>query len=105
MITSTDHQLEAWACFLEEKFSARADEPIVELDNEAVNNEEIEDISLDEVKMCVSKMKSNKATGPDTIPAEQYKASPTAVNELHDVLLEIQEILDGQLKKFQMNSL
>ena len=46
-------------------------------------------ISLDEVKMCVSKMKSNKATGPDTIPAEQYKASPTALEELHDVLLEI----------------
>ena len=57
-------------CFLEEKFSARADEPIVELDNEAVIDEEIEDISLDEVKMCVSKIKSNKATGPDTIAAE-----------------------------------
>ena len=53
MITSTDHQLEAWACFLEEKFSARADEPIVELENEAIIDEEIEDISLDEVK-CVS---------------------------------------------------
>ena len=45
MITSSDHQLEAWACFLEKKFSACTNEPIVELNNEAVNDEEIKDIS------------------------------------------------------------
>ena len=34
-------------------------------------------------------MKSNKATGPDMIPAEQFKASEPAVTELHQVLQTI----------------
>ena len=80
--------------FLENKFSARADEPIVVIDN---TDDDTEIISLEEVKTCVGKMKSGKATGPDAIPVEQYKASPSAVSELHNVLQEIwvtAEILD-----------
>ena len=86
LITSSEQQLEAWAKFLEKKFSARADEPVVELGNDDDGSEVI---SLEEVTACVSKMKSGKATGPDEIPVEQYKASPAAVYELHDVLQEI----------------
>ena len=64
----------------------RADEPIVVIDN---TDDDTEIISLEEVKTCVGKMKSRKATGPDAIPVEQYKASPSAVSELHNVLQEI----------------
>ena len=72
--------------FLENKFSARADEPIVVIDN---TNDDTKVISLEEVKTCVGKMKSSKATGPDEITVEQYKASPSTVSELHNVLQEI----------------
>ena len=85
-ITSSEQQQEAWANFLEKKFAARQNEP--EIDLQPIDNatENVEDITLEEVKVCVKNIKSNKSPGPDTIPAEQLKASDTAVNELHHLL-------------------
>ena len=45
--------------------------------------------AVDEARKSDRELESKKATGPDTIPAGQYKASPTALEELHDVLLDI----------------
>ena len=54
-VTSTDQQLNAWTEFLEQKFSARDNEPEVMLpdDNIIVPN-----IQLDESYACVKKLKS-----------------------------------------------
>ena len=48
-------------------------------------------ITMAEVKECVKKLKSGKAPGPDTIPVEQYKASPEATAELHEFISSIHE--------------
>ena len=87
-ITSTSQQLEAWACFLEKKFSARPDEPVVNLQSQP-DEVEVLDISMQEVKLCVSQLKSGKAPGPDRVPIEQYKNNNTAITELHHVLLQM----------------
>ena len=89
IITSTEQQLNAWADFLENKFKARANEPEVDLHQDTGPDDPGPDISLQGVKAWGSKLKSNKATGQDMIPAEQFKASEPAVTELHQVLQTI----------------
>ena len=64
-ITSTEQQLESWAVFLEDKFAARPNEPVIDLSEPTGNAENIPDISLEEIEGCVSKQQCNKATGPD----------------------------------------
>ena len=56
---------------------------------------EIPEITLEEVQACVKRIKSNKSPGPDTIPAEQLKASEVAMSELHHLLSAIwtQEVI------------
>jgi hypothetical protein len=85
-ITSTEQQLEAWACFLEKKFSARSDELDVNLQNHP-GEVKVPDINIHEVKLCVSQLKSGKAPGPDAVPIEQYKNNSTAITEIHRTLL------------------
>ena len=87
-ITSTEQQLESWAVFLEDKFAARPNEPVIDL-SEPGNAENIPDISFEEIEACVSKQKRNKATGPDGIPIEQHQYSQAAIHELHNILLSI----------------
>jgi adenylate kinase family enzyme len=88
-ITSSEQQQEAWAQFLEKKFAARQNEPEVNLHPTDDTPEDVVDITLEEVKACIEKMKTNKSPGPDSIPAEQLKASDTATVELHHLLLAI----------------
>ena len=87
-ITTTEQQHELWANFLENKFAALPDEPKGDLtdppDTSAPMN-----ITLVEVKECVKLLKSGKATGPDLVPVEQYKASEDATAELFHLLLNI----------------
>ena len=80
LITNTSQQLEAWADFLKQKFSARENELVIDL--HSTPDEHIETVTLEEVKSSVRHLKCNKACGPDQIPAEQYKASDTACTEL-----------------------
>ena len=87
-ITSTEQQQDEWANFLEKKFAARDGETEVNL--QQTEDETLPpDITLDEVKACVHKLKPNKSPGPDSIPVEQYKASDQATIELHCLLLNI----------------
>ena len=87
-ITCAEEQQEAWAKFLEKKFAARPDEPEVVLDQDP-DEPTPPDITLEEVQTCVKNLKSNKSSGPDSIPVEQYKSSETAVAELHQLLATI----------------
>ena len=87
-ITCAEEQQEAWAKFLEKKFAARPDEPEVVLDQDP-DERTPPDITLEEVQICVKNLKSNKSSGPDAIPVEQYKSSETAVAELHQLLATI----------------
>ena len=88
-IMDNEQQNEAWATFLEKKFAARPGEPEVTFANsDAV---EIPEITREEVDLCVSKLKTGKACGPDQIPVEQFKSSEHAVNELHHVIMKIYE--------------
>ena len=84
-ITSVDQQLELWAAFLERKFAPCTDETIVNLED-SEHESIVPDISIDEVMACVSKLKSGKAPGPDSIPVEQFKYSKTACRELLELL-------------------
>ena len=88
LITSTDQQLDSWAEFLEDKFKARPNEPEVHLPGVELD-EDIAELTLEEVEDCVKSLKSNKACGPDNISVEQYKSSDAAIEELFDVLLSI----------------
>ena len=90
LITSTEQQLELWAKFLEGKFVACVGEPNVDLQSRA-GDEGVDEITLEEVKVCVSQLKSGKASGPDEIPVEQFKKSETACKELHLFLTKIWE--------------
>ena len=80
LITNTQQQLEAWAVFLETKFAARDNEPVVDLQSQT--EEDVEDVTLEEVKSAVKHLKCNKAPGTDDIPIEQYKVSDRACEEL-----------------------
>ena len=62
---------------------------MIDLDNETT---QLPDITLEEVNICVKKMKTNKSPGLDSIPTEQYKASDTAVIELHHLIRKIWDI-------------
>ena len=88
-ITSTQQQLELWAQFLQNKFSAQPNEPEVVL--HAEEEQEVEMPSLEEVESCVKKLKKGKAVGPDGIPVEQFHANDRACRELHDLILTIFE--------------
>ena len=79
-ITSTSQQLEAWADFIEQKFAARDNEPVVNLNSP--NDEVVENVTLEEIKTAVQQLKYNKAPGTDEIPVEQYKVSDIACEEL-----------------------
>ena len=86
-ITSVNMQLDAWADFLEKKFSPLPGEVDYDID---VNTEtHVPDVTLEEVKHCIKQLKSGKACGPDTIPIEQFKSSDNATKELHILLSEI----------------
>ena len=61
--------LNAWADFLEIKFSGKADEPELPMPDDHID---IPGIELDEVVGCVTKLIPSKAAGPDSIPVEQY---------------------------------
>ena len=50
IITSSEQQLEEWAKFLENKFAARENEPVVDLSNSESTDETVPVISVDEVK-------------------------------------------------------
>ena len=86
-ITKTEEQLEAWAIFLEKKFSARPEDPEIQLNEE--DEDEVPDPSLEEVETCIKKLKKGKAPGPDTIPIEQYKVSDTATTEVWHLIKAI----------------
>ena len=90
-ITTTEQQLKLWANFLEKKFGALPDEPEIELAEPPNQIASTPTITLDEVKICVKHLKSGKATGPDLVPVEQYKASDDATFELFEVLKSIWE--------------
>ena len=86
-ITSTDQQLKLWANFLENKFSAQANEPEVALQCEY--EEEVPLPRLEEIDICVQQLTKGKATGPDNIPIEQYRYSERARVELRHVITTI----------------
>ena len=88
IITTTEQQLDSWAVFLEDKFKALPNEPEIVIP-ERGSSENIADLSFEEVKVCVNRLRSNKACGPDSIPVEQYKYSEAATEELYNVLLSI----------------
>ena len=87
-ITSTEQQLEAWAKYLQTKFAARPDEATVNCNN-LPGEEDPPNLNLEEVTKAVKNLNWDKATGPDSIPIEQYKNNNTAIEELYDVLLQI----------------
>ena len=91
-ITSTEEQLEAWAVFLEEKFSARPNETFPNLED-LHDEEAIAELSLEETEACLKLTKSGKAPGPDEIPAELLR-NKTAINELHYLLQLVFETED-----------
>ena len=88
IITTSEQQLDAWATFLEQKFSPLPNEDEVDLINGG-NDQPVEDITLEEVKASVKKLNSGKACGPDALQIEQFKASELATTELHQLLLGI----------------
>ena len=63
-ITSTEHQLECWADFLDKKFAGRPDEPSVVL--EGPDEPETPKLTIDEIEESVKGLKSGKAAGPGT---------------------------------------
>ena len=77
-ITSSEQQQEAWAQFLDKNLQPPEN-----------TTDEVTVITLEEVKACIKNMKPNKSPGPDSIPAEQLKASETATKELHHLLSTI----------------
>ena len=89
-ITSTKQQLNLWADFLDKKFAPGVNEPEIDL-SDPPEAEPSPPITMAEVKECVKKLKSGKAPGPDTIPVEQYKASPEATAELHELISSIHD--------------
>ena len=88
-ITTTEHQLECWADFLDKKFAGRPDEPSVVLDEP--DEPETPKLTIDEIEESVKGLKAGKAAGPDGVPIEQYKNSRIARNELFKVLSSIWE--------------
>ena len=87
LITSTEQQLEAWAVFLEKKFSARPDEALPDL-RDIGNEITLPGISLEETKACLNKTKLGKAPGPDGNPAEVFRNN-TSIQELNHLLQRI----------------
>ena len=87
LITSTEQQLEAWAVFLEKKFSARPDETLPDL-RDIGNEAALPGISLEETQACLNKTKLGKAPGPDGNPAEVFRNN-TSIQELNHVLQRI----------------
>ena len=86
-ITSTEQQLESWALFLENKFSASPGEPTIDLQDVPNQQEEIvPNIDIEEVKTCVKMLKTSRAPGPDEVPIEQYKNNDIACTELHQLI-------------------
>ena len=82
---------ELWRAFLEGKFSQ------TELEQARAEYEDIgpnllddtDDLTIAEFMDAVSKMKNDKATGPDNIPAEVFKNSELARNELFFFLRQV----------------
>ena len=73
-ITTTEQQHELWADFLRKKFAALPEESEVDLSDPDVTSDP-PTITIEEVKECVKHLKFGKATGPDMVPVEQYKAT------------------------------
>ena len=48
-------------------------------------------LTLLEVRAAIQAMKSNKAPGPDGIPAEKWKSSEALAEQLHKLLVHIWE--------------
>ena len=84
-ITTTEQQHELWADFLGKKFAALPEESEVDL-SDPDDTSDPPTITIEEVKECVKHLKSGKATGPDMVPVEQYKASNDATVELFHLL-------------------
>ena len=76
--TSIGQQLEPWATFLEQTFAARPGMTQTDLHDENEEAVPVPEITLEEVKTGVALLKSRKATGPDSIPIEQFKNSKSA---------------------------
>ena len=89
-IISTEQQLNAWADFLEPKFSALPNQPDVDL-TDTLDEPGMLAPSLEEVTMCIKKIKSGKASPDNTPRIEQFKASETATEELYHLIVSIFE--------------
>ena len=53
------------------------------------NTQGVNDLSLQEIRQDITKMKSNKACGPDGIPIEIFKGCPTCMTILTKLLHKI----------------
>ena len=87
-ITSTEKQLEEWEKFIEKKFEAPPNETEINCDN-LLGEGDPPNINIEEVTWSVNHLKWGKATGPDTIPIEQFKTNNTAIEELPDILQQL----------------
>ena len=60
-------------------------------------------LTLHEVQAAIKAMKSNKAPGPDGIPAEIWKSSEALAEQLHNLLEHIWEKEDVPQQFFDAN--
>ena len=79
-----------WLRFLSKKFEPTTAETTTRLPMPTLpNTQGVDDLTIDEIKRGISKMKANKATGPDEIPVEVFKSSPTCMSLLTSLILKI----------------
>ena len=86
------HQNSNWAVLLENSFQPLPVEQ--ELDYDVDDNYQINILNLDEVKLCVKHLKSEKSPVPDTKPVEQFKNSSMACEELYKQMRKMWKNVD-----------
>ena len=81
---------ERWFDFLSAKFEATDREKFERPGMPPLpNTQGIDDLTMDDVREGVRKMKANKACGPDAIPVEVYKSCPVCMDLLANLIIKI----------------
>ena len=82
LITNAEELGELWTDFLSEKFAPTELEKARSAVEGLTPNDECDELTCEEFATAVQKMKTNKAVGPDSIPAEIWQRSARAHTEL-----------------------